>query len=77
MSVGVVAACYKGIMGHKAAEQRLREVGAGSYLTRESDIKKGKFVLSLSKTGAVKDSVLRNPAFRKEFKTIEDFLSFE
>ena len=38
MSVGVVAACYKGIMGHKAAEQRLREVGAGSYLTRESDI---------------------------------------
>ena len=35
---------------------------------RESDIKKGKFVLSfLSKTGAVKHSVLRNPAFRKEF----------
>ena len=33
-------------MGHKAAEQRLREVGAGSYLTRESDIKKGKFVLT-------------------------------
>ena len=51
-------------MGHKAAEERLREVGAGSYLTRESDIKKGKFVLSfLSKTGAVKHSVLRNPAF--------------
>ena len=77
-SVGVVAACYQGIMGHKAAEERLREVGAGSYCTRESDIKKGKFVLTfLSKTGAVKHSVLRNPAFRKEFKTIEDFLSFE
>ena len=73
MSVGVVEACYQGIMGHKAAEERLREVGADSYLTRESDIKKGKFVLSfLSKTGAVKHSVLRNPAFRKEFKTIKE-----
>ena len=51
-------------MGHKATEERLREVGAGFYLTRESDIKKGKFVLSfLSKTGAVKHSVHRNPAF--------------
>ena len=71
MSVGVVAACYK------AAKERLREVGAGCYRTRESDIKKGKFVLSfLSKTGAVKHSLFRNPAFRKEFKTIEDFLSF-
>ena len=49
-------------MGHKATEERLREVGAGSYCTRESDIKKGIFVLTfLSKTGAVKHSVLRNP----------------
>ena len=77
MSVGVVAACYQGIMGHKATEERLREVGAGSYCTRESDIKKGIFVLTfLSKTGAVKHSVRRNPTFRKEFKTIEDFISF-
>ena len=46
-SVGVVAACYQGIMGHKTAEERLREVGAGSYLTRESDIKKGEIRIVL------------------------------
>ncbi len=70
MSVGVVGACYQGAMGHKAAEERLKEVEVGSYLTRESDII---FILSfVSKTGAVKHSIPRNPAFRKEFNSIEE-----
>ena len=36
-SVGVVAACYQGIMGHKAVEERLGE----------SDIKKGEICIVL------------------------------
>ena len=36
MSMGVVMACYHGVLGHRAAEDRLKE--AGSYLVMESDI---------------------------------------
>ena len=72
MSMGVVMESYQGILSHKAAKDRLKE--AGSYLVvRESDIKRGKFVLSfVTKTEAKKHCVLRNPAFRKEFRSIEE-----
>ena len=40
-----VRGCYQGMMGFKAAETRLRETNVDfSFLTRESDIKKGKFI---------------------------------
>ena len=55
-----VRGCYQGVIGSKATDTRLREIQEGfSYLTRESDIKKGKFVLSwLSKDGSIKHSTV-------------------
>ena len=42
-----VSGCYQGVLGFKAAEIRLRERDKDfTYLTRESDLKKGKFILS-------------------------------
>ena len=42
-----VRRCYQGIIGFKAAEIRLRQNTKDFfYLTRESDTKKGKFILS-------------------------------
>ena len=50
-----VRECHQGVMGHKLAEDRLR--GSNKefvYLTRESDIKRGRFIVSnLTKTGSV------------------------
>ena len=64
-------AFYHGVLSHKAAQYRLKE--AGFHLVRESDISREKFVLSfMTKTKAVKHCVLRNPAFRKEFKSIKE-----
>ena len=42
-----VRLCYQGVLGFKEAETRLREFNQDfNYLTREFDIKKGKFILS-------------------------------
>ena len=55
-----VRGCYQGVTGFKEAEIRLRENNHDfTYLTRESDIKKGKFILSwLSKDGSIKHTIL-------------------
>ena len=61
-------------MGHKLAEDRLRGSNKDfSYLTRESDIKKGKFILStLTRSGLVKHTVAPNPSARKNFKSLKE-----
>ena len=42
-----VSGCYQGVLGFKAAETRLRERDKDfTYLTGESDVKKGKYILS-------------------------------
>ena len=62
------------MIGSKTAEDRLREINKDfTYLTRESDIRKGKFILSwLSEDGFVKHTVAPNPSARKNFKTLEE-----
>ena len=64
-------------MGFKATEVRLREANKDfTYLTRESDIKKGKYILSwLSNDGSVKHATAPNPSARNNFKKLEDALS--
>ena len=64
------------MIGFKAAEIRLRELSKDfSYLTRESDIKKGKFILSwLSQDGSVKHTTVPNPSAKNNFKTLEEAL---
>ena len=43
---------------------------------RESDIKKGKFILSwLTKDGSVKHTTAPNPSARNNFKTMEEALT--
>ena len=63
-------------MGFKATETRLRELQEDfAYLTRESDMKKGKFILSwLSNDGSVKHSTVPNPSAKNNFKKLEDAL---
>ena len=58
-----VRGCYQGVISFKAAEIRLRQNGKDlSYLTRESDTKKGKFILSwLSNKGIAKHTTVPNP----------------
>ena len=72
-----VRGCYQGVIGCKAAENRLRETNVDfSFLTRESDIKKGKFILSwLTKDGSVKHTAAPNPSARNNFQKFEDALS--
>ena len=63
-----VRECHQGVMGHKVAEERLRESQKEfAYLTRESDIKRGRFIVSnLTKTGSVKHTVIPNSSAKKE-----------
>ena len=65
------------MMGFKAAETRLRETNMDfSFLTRETDIKKGKFILSwLTKDGSVKHTAAPNPSARNNFQKLEEALS--
>ena len=65
------------MMGFKAAGNRLRETNMDfSFLTRESDIKKGKFILSwLTKDGSVKHTAAPNPLARNNFQKLEEALS--
>ena len=65
-----VKGCYQGVMGSKAAEVRLREIDKDfTYLTRESDIKRGKFILSwLSKDGSIKHTLAQNRSAKMNFK---------
>ena len=71
----IVRGCHQGVMGHKLAEDRLR--GSNKefvYLTRESNIKKGKFIMS-SMTGSgssVKHTVTPNPSAKKSFQSLEE-----
>ena len=71
----IVRGCHQGVMGHKLAEDRLR--GSNKefvYLTRESNIKKGKFIMS-SMTGSgspVKHTITPNPSARKSFQSLEE-----
>ena len=53
---------------------RLREIDKN--FTRESDIKRGKFILSwLSKDGSIKQTLAQNPsARRKNFKKLDEAL---
>ena len=69
-----VRGCYQGVTGFKEAEIRLRENNQDfTYLTRESDIKKGKFLLSwLSKDGSVKHTTALNPSAKNHFKKLEE-----
>ena len=62
------------MIGSKTAEDRLREINKDfTYLTRESDIRKGKFIMSwLSEDGFVKHTVAPNPSARKNFKTLKN-----
>ena len=71
-----VRGCFQGVMGFKATEVRLREINKEfTYLTRESDIKKGKFILSwLSEDGLVKHTTAPNPSAKNNFKKLEDAL---
>ena len=68
--------CHQGVMGHKLAEDRFR--GSNKefvYLTRESDIKKGKFILSTLTAGSgssVKHTVAPNPSARKHVQSLEE-----
>ena len=64
------------MLGFKATETKLRETQEDfAYLTRESDMKKGKFILSwLSTDGSVKHSTVPNPSARNNFKKLEDAL---
>ena len=68
--------CYQGILGSKAAEERLRGTGeAFTYLTRESDIRKGKFLLSwLSSDGSIKHTTAPYLSARKSFKNLDEAL---
>ena len=69
----IVRGCHQGVMGHKLAEDRLRGSNKDfSYLTRESDIKKGKFILSTLTAGSVKHTVAPNPSARKNFQSLEE-----
>ena len=72
----IVMLCHQGVMGHKLAEDRLR--GSNKefvYLTRESDIKKGKFILSTLTAGSgssVKHTVAPNPSAGKHVQSLEE-----
>ena len=72
-----VRGCYQGVTGFKEAEIRLRENNQDfTYLTRESDIKKGKFILSwLSKDGSVKHTTAPNPSAKNNFKKLDEALA--
>ena len=72
-----VKGCYQGVIGCKATENRLRETNVDfSFLTRESDIKKGKFILSwLTKDGSVKHTAAPNPSAKNNFQKLEEALS--
>ena len=71
-----VRGCYQGVTGSKEAEIRLRENNQDfTYLTRESDIKKGKFILSwLSKDGSIKHTTAPNPSAKNNFKKLDEAL---
>ena len=71
-----VRGCYQGVIGSKAAETRLREINMDfTFLTRESDIKKGKFILSwLTKDRSIKHTIAPNASARNNFKTMEEAL---
>ena len=66
--------CHQGVLGHKVAEERLRESQKEfAYLTRESDIKKGRFIVSnLTKTGTVKHTVIPNSSSKKNYVNLEE-----
>ena len=55
---------------------RLTEIDKDfTYLTRESDIKREKFILSwLSKDGSIKHTIAPNPSARKNFKKLDEAL---
>ena len=62
------------MIGSKAAKVRLREIDKDfTYLTRESDIRRGKFILSwFSKDGSIKHTFASNPSARKSFKKLDE-----
>ena len=55
---------------------RLREIDRNfTYLTTDTDIKRGKFILSwLSKDGSIKHTIAPNPSARKNFKKLDEAL---
>ena len=61
-------------MGHKVAEERLRESQKEfAYLTREFDIKRGRFIVSnLTKTGSVKHTFIPNSSAKKNYVNLEE-----
>ena len=69
----VVRECHQGVLGHKVAEERLRESQKEfAYLTREFDIKRGRFIVSnLTKTGSVKHTVVPNSSTKKNYANLE------
>ena len=69
-----VRECHQGVMGHKVAEERLRESNKEfAYLTRESDIMKGRFIVSnLTKIGSVKHTVVSNSSAKKNYVNLEE-----
>ena len=71
-----VRECYQGVIGFKEAETRLREINQDfTFLTRESDIKRGRFILSwLSKDGSVRHTTAPNASAKNNFKKLDDAL---
>ena len=59
--------CHQGVLGDKVAEERLRESQKEfAYLTRESDIKRGRFIVSnLTKTGQCSTLSSQIPLLRR------------
>ena len=70
----IVLKCYHGKIGHKEAEERFTMFQKDfPYLTRESDTKQGRFILSfMSKSGSVKHIVVPHPSAKKIFTRLED-----
>ena len=58
-----VRECHQGVLGHKVAEERLREF----------DIKRGRFIVSnLTKTGSVKHTFIPNSSAKKNYVNLEE-----
>ena len=74
--------CYHGRLGVSLAEQRLRRFGKeGGFLTRESNIKQGFFVLSVFVKGDIvhrvapnKDGLIKKQSFDEASVVLNDLI---
>ena len=74
--------CYHGRLGVSLAEQRLRRFGKeGGFLTRESNIKQGFFILSVFVKGDIihrvapnKDGLIKKQSFDEASVVLNDLI---